>query len=137
MKTCPAQNDTSMEAMEANSDVKPRRSFLGKSDAKSFSWYREVRIERKKTSAVMEKQRATNDEMAKASKAGLSLRVGVPLSDLTPPGTVDDVVNATVAMSAATTEQDSEVLASHSLPSLIRVSCVRTKTSFGVSLSLL
>ena len=34
-----------------------------------------------------------------------------------PPGIAVDVAKATVAMSAATTEQDSEVLLSHSPPS--------------------
>lgn len=121
-----------MEAMEVKSDVNPRRSFLGNSMAKSFSWYREVRIERKKTRAVTEEQRATSEEMAKALNAGLSPRVGAPLSSLTPPGMVAEVANATDAMSAATTEQDSEVLVSHSLPSLISGLWVLMNTSFGV-----
>lgn len=119
-KTCPVQNDTSTEAIEVKSDVNPRRSFLGKSTAKSFSWFREVRIERKKTRAVTEEQRATSEEIAKALNAGSYSKVGCPLPSLIPPGTVAEVANATVAMSAATTEQDSEVLASHSLPSSMR-----------------
>ena len=82
---------------------------------------------------VTEKQRAIKAVMAKASKAGLSLSVGTPLSELMPPGTVDDAVNATVATSAATTEHDSEVLVSHSLPSLVRFLCDSKKRSFGVS----
>ena len=86
---------------------------------------------------VTEKQRAANAEMAKALNAGLSFSVGTPLSELTPPGTVEEAVNATVATSAATTEHDSEVLVSQSLPSFIRASCVLTKTSFGVSFLLL
>ena len=96
-----------------------------------------MRIERKKTKAVTEKQRATKEETAKVSKAGLSSRVGVPLSSLTPPGTVADVAYATVATSAATTEQDSEVLVSQSLASLMRPLCDSMKTSFAVSCLLL
>lgn len=67
--------------------------------------------------AVTEKQRATSDAMANASKAGWFSRVGLPLSSLMPPGTVVAVAKATVAMRAATTEQDSEVLVSHCPPS--------------------
>ena len=106
------------------SDIKPSRSFLGKSIAKSSSWYRDVGIDRKNTRAVTEEQRATSDEMAKMLNVGFPSKVGTPIPSLTPPGTVDNVPNATVAISAATTEQDSEILLSHSLPSLTRSLCV-------------
>ena len=73
------QNETNMEAIDAKSDVKPIKSFRGKSMEKSLSSYREVRIERKKTREVIEKQRATSDEMVKALNAALSLRTGSPV----------------------------------------------------------
>ena len=121
-----------MEAMETNSDVKPSRSFFGRPLPKSFSWYRDVKMERNMTKAVTEKQSAMSDEMAKASNAGWFSSVGMPLSCLTPPGTVVALAKATVAMSAATTEQDSEVLLSHSLPSLTRSLWVSVNISFEV-----
>ena len=131
-KKCPAQKETSIAAIDVNSDVKPRISFLGNFIAKSFSSNREVRIARKKTKAVIEKQRATRDAIAKAPNAGSFIRTGLPVSSVTPPGMVAEVANATVAISAATTEHDSEVLVSHSLPSLTRVLCVSVKICFGL-----
>lgn len=91
-----------------------------------------MRIDRKNTRAVTEEQRATSDEMVKMLNAGFPSKVGTPIPSLTPPGTVDDIANATVAISAATTEQDSEVLLSHSLPSLTGSLCVSVNISFGV-----
>ena len=76
---CPVQNEIIMEAMDAKSDVKPNKSFRGKSVEKSLSSYREVRIERNKTMEVIEKQRATSDEMEKALNAVLSMRIGTPV----------------------------------------------------------
>ena len=98
-----------------NNDVKPRIGFLGKVMAKSFSRYLEVRIERKNDKAVTEKHKATNDEMAKVLKAGSFSRIGLLLCSLRPLGTVAEVANAAVAISAATTKHDSKVLASHSV----------------------
>ena len=60
----------SIEAMETNSDVKPTKSFVGKSLPKSLSWYRDVKMARNMTTAVTEKQSATSDEMAKMLNAG-------------------------------------------------------------------
>lgn len=114
------QNETNMEAIDAKRDVRPSKSFRGNPIEKSLSSYLEVRIERKKTREVTEKQRAVSDEMVKAPNADSSLRIGSPVFSLSPPGTVADVANATVAMRAATTEHDSEVLVSHLLPSFIR-----------------
>ena len=121
-----------MEAIDAKRHVKPRRSFLGKSMAKSFSWHRDVRIERKKTNAVIEKQRATKEAMAKASNAGLSARIGLPVFSSRPPGTVADVAKATVATSTATSEHDSDVLLSHLLPFSTSFLCDSMKTSLAV-----
>ena len=117
-KKCPAQKEINIDAMDTKSEVNPSRSFLGKSLRKSFSWYREVRMARNKNKAVTEKHRATSEVTAKTSNAGCVSRVGVPLLSLIPPGTAVDVAKATVAMSAATTEQDSEVLFNHSPPLL-------------------
>ncbi|KAJ9696110.1 hypothetical protein PVL29_008384 [Vitis rotundifolia] len=122
-----------MEAMDKKSDVKPTRSFLGKSMRKSLSWYREVRMARNMITALTEKQSATREDMAKMSNAGLSSRFGVPTFSFTPPGTVADVAKATVAMRAATTEHDSEVLNSHSPPAWTRSVCFSVKISFAVS----
>lgn len=63
--------------------------------------------------------------------------MGLPFSDLTPPGTVVDAAKATVAINAATTEHDSEVLVSQSPPFWRRFLCVSVKMSLGVLLSLL
>ena len=77
-------------------------------------------MERNTTKEVVEKQRATNDERANNSKAGWFLRVGLPVCSSTPPGIVAEAAKATVATSAATTEQPVEVLASHSAPDFTR-----------------
>ena len=69
-KKWPAQNAQTMEAMDTKSDVKPIKSFLGRSLPKSFSWYRDVRMERNMTNEVIEKQSAASDEAANTSKAG-------------------------------------------------------------------
>lgn len=77
-------------------------------------------IERNNTSEVTEQQRAMREAMANALNSGLSSRVGAPVSSLKSPGTVVDVEKATVAISAATKEHDSEVFFSHSPPLLTR-----------------
>lgn len=132
-KKCPAQNETNIEVMDTNSDVKPTRSLLGKTVPKSFSWYLEVRMARNMITAVTEKQRATREAMAKMSNAGSFSRFGVPTFSFTPPGTVADVAKATVAIRAATTEHDSEVLDSQSPPAFTRFLCSWVKISFAVS----
>ena len=63
IKKCPAQKDTNTEALETNSDVNSSKSFLGKSQPKSFSWYRDVCIDNNITTAVKEKHRAMSDEI--------------------------------------------------------------------------
>ena len=132
-KKCPAQKENNMELMDKKSDVKPMRSLFGKELPKSFSWYREVRMARNMITAVTEKQRATREVMAKMSNKGSFSRFGVPSFSFTPPGTVEDVAKATVAMRAATTEHDSEVLDSHSPPVFTRSLCSRVKISLAVS----
>lgn len=118
MKKCPAQNETNIDAIDVQSEVIPMRSFFGKSIATSFSWNLDVSIERNKTRAVTEEHSATSDATAKTLKAGCPLNTGTPVTSLAPPGIAVEVVNATVATSAATSEHDSEVLDSHFLPSL-------------------
>ena len=137
IKKCPEQKDTNIEAMATNSDVRPTKSFLGKLLPKSRSWYLDVSIDKNMTRAVTEKQRAMSDAMANTLNAGSFSRVGWPLSDLTPPGTVLDVAKATVAISAATTEHDSDVLVSQSPPDLTSSLWVSVKTSLGDLLALL
>ena len=105
-----------MAEMDIKRDDNPHSNFVGKSLPKSFSWCLDVRMARNMTTAVTEKHRAMRDEMEKTLKAGCFSRVGVPLPSLTPPGTAADVVNATVAMRAATTEHEFEVLFSHMPP---------------------
>ena len=117
-KKCPAQKETNIDATDMKSEVNPSGSFLGKLLRKSFSRYLQVRIARNENKAVTEKHRATNEVTAKTSNAGYVSKVGEPLLSLIPPGIVADVAKATVAMSAATTEQDSEVLLSQS-PSVL------------------
>lgn len=68
-----------MEAIDAKSDVRPSKSFRGNPIEKSLSSYLEVRIERKKTREVTEKQRAVSDEMVKAPNADSPLRIGSPV----------------------------------------------------------
>ncbi|KAF5463256.1 hypothetical protein F2P56_019181 [Juglans regia] len=117
-KRCPEQKEISIAAMEKNKDVKPIKSFIGKSFAKSLSLYLDVKMERNVTKAVTEKKSAMSDEMAKMWNGVLFSNVGMPISSLTPPGTAVEVAKATVAMSAATRELDSEVLINQSPPSL-------------------
>uniref|UniRef100_A0A7N2MDP1 Uncharacterized protein n=1 Tax=Quercus lobata TaxID=97700 RepID=A0A7N2MDP1_QUELO len=123
--------------MDTKSEVNPSRSFLGRSLRKSFSWYLEVRIARNKNKAVTEKHRATSEVTAKTSNAGYVSRYGEPLPSLIPPGIAVDFAKATVAMSAATTEQDSEVLLSHSPPSWTSFSRCSVNNCAGIFLSLL
>lgn len=90
-------------------------------------------MDKNNTTAVTEKQRAIRDDIAKISKPGSFNRVGMPVLSSTPPGTVADAANATVAMRAATTEQDSDVFVSHSPPLLTRSLWVLEKMSSAVS----
>lgn len=92
---------------------------------------------RNMTTEVTEKHRAMRDEIEKTLKAGWLSRVGLPLSAARPPGTVADVVNATVAMSAATREHEFEVLFSHSPPFSTRPLWDSVKISLAVLLCLL
>ena len=95
--------------MDTRREVKPSRSFFGKSLRKSFCSYQEVRMARNENKAMMEKQRVTSEEMAKMVSIEWLSRFGVPFVSLMLPGIVVDEAKATVAMRAATTEQDSEV----------------------------
>lgn len=137
-KKWPAQNDISIAPIEIKSDVSPTNNFLGRSAPKSFSWNLEVRMARNMITEVTEKHSATSEDMANTLKAGWFCKVGVPLlSSFTPPGTVAEVAKATVAIRAATTEHDWEVLMSHSPPCFASCSCVSLNISFGVFDSLL
>ncbi|RYQ81980.1 hypothetical protein Ahy_B10g100561 [Arachis hypogaea] len=65
-------------------------------------------MDRNSTTPVTEHARATSDAMANTLNAAVLSNVGTPVSSWTPPGTVVEVAKATVAIRAATTEQDSE-----------------------------
>jgi hypothetical protein len=116
-KKWPEQKAVNIATMDKKRELNPKRSFLGKSILKSLASFRDVSIERNIMSAVTEKQRPITEDIANASNAGLPSNAGSPVSLLVPPGTVLDVAKETPARSAATTEQDSEVSLSHSLPS--------------------
>ena len=135
MKKWPAQKETNPAAMEISRNDKPHRSLVCKVILNSFSWYLDVRIARNITKEVTEKQRETNDEIANTWNASSFPRTGFPCSVL--PGIVAEVAKATVAISAATTEHESEVLSSHFPPSFTRSLCVVVKISFAVFPSLL
>ncbi|PON32069.1 hypothetical protein PanWU01x14_364440 [Parasponia andersonii] len=60
-------------------------------------------------------------------------RVGFPLRLSVPPGKVVELAKATVAMRVATTEQDVEVLVSHSPPALTSALWFLVKICCGVS----
>lgn len=68
-KKCPPQKEINIDARDTKSEVKPNRSFLGKSLRKSFCWYREVSRERNKNKEVTEKPRATSEDVAKMSNS--------------------------------------------------------------------
>ena len=89
------------------------------------------------TIEVTKKQRATSDEIANMRNVGWRSNIGLPMSSLIPPGTVAEVAKATVAVSAATTEQKSDVALSHFPPFSTSSLCDSLKTSFGVWLLLL
>ncbi|KAM3736612.1 hypothetical protein ACB098_10G177200 [Castanea mollissima] len=131
-KNCPAQKEINIDPMETKSNVRPSRSFLGTWLPKSFCWYWEVSMVRNKNKAMIEKNRATSEAIANNVNAGCSTRIGMPLRSLIPPGTVVAAGKTTVAMSVATTEQEFEVLFSHSPPSLKRSMWVSLKSSSGV-----
>ncbi|XLR10232.1 hypothetical protein HN51_046861 [Arachis hypogaea] len=73
-------------------------------------------MERNTISTEMEKQSATNDNMANVSNDSFPSRFGISLL-LLPTDILPDVVKETPSMSDAITEQDSAVFLSHSLPS--------------------
>lgn len=131
-KKCAAQKETSIEAMDMKSELKPRRSFSGKLLRKSLTFFREVSMARNIINAVMEKQSAASDVMANNSNAGWPSKVGLPVLSSLPPGTVLDVAKATPAMRAATKEHDSEVSLSQLLLSLRSFLCSSEKISVGV-----
>lgn len=133
-KKCPAQKHNNMAAMDTNNDVKPSKTFVGKSSPKSLASYLEVSIARNMITEVIEKQRATRDETANTLNAIWFAKNGVPVCSAFPPGTLADVAKATVAMRAATTEQDRDVLVSHAPPLLTSSWCDLLNISFGVSL---
>ena len=92
---------------------------------------------RNKNKEITEAHRATSEEIANTLNAGCVTRTGMPLLSLIPPGTVVDAGKTTAAMSVATTEQEFEMLFSHSPPSLTRSLWVSLNTSSGVLPSLL
>ena len=118
--------------MATRSELRPRISFNGKLLLKSLTSFREVSMARNIINAVTEKQSATSEVMANSSNAGWPSKVGLPVSLLLPPGTVLDVAKATPAMSAATTEQDSEVSLSQELLLSTSCWCSSEKISTGV-----
>lgn len=69
---------------------------------------------------MTDEHRATREATVKMWKKGLSCWRGRPESWFEPPGMAVEVVKATVATRAATTEQDSAVFVSHLLPSFMR-----------------
>ena len=118
--------------MDTKRELNPRRSFNGKFLLKSLDCCLDVSTARNRTSAVREKQSETNEATANTLNEGSPSKVGLPVWSLVPPGTVVDVAKETPAMSAATTEQDSEVLLSHSQPSLTCCLWLSMKISPGV-----
>lgn len=69
-KKCAAQNEIKIAVIDAKSEVNPRSNFLGKSFSKSLCRHRDVRIAKKNTRAVTEKQREISDVTENTSKAG-------------------------------------------------------------------
>ena len=88
---------------------------------------------RKKNKAMIEKHRATSEEIENKVNARGFTRICMPLLSLIPPGTVVDARKTTVVMSVVTTEQEFEVLFSHLPPSLTRSMWVSLKISSGVA----
>ena len=121
-----------MAAIERNSVVIASISMRGKECKKSFSWYRDVRMDRSIKIEVEEANIPMPSDMANTLKNGSSNRTGTPTLVSTPPGTVKAAVNTTVAMSVATTRHELEVLFIHFSPSFIRPLCVSLNMSWGV-----
>ncbi|KAL4299033.1 hypothetical protein AHAS_Ahas17G0060400 [Arachis hypogaea] len=119
-----------MAMMDTNRELNPRSSFVGNPLRKSLASFREVRMARNIISPVTEKQSPIRDETVNASNAGCLSSKGLP-SSLVPPGTALAVAKETPATSPATTEQDSDVSLSHSLPSLTRSLCSVLKISLA------
>ena len=86
---------------------------------------------------MIEKHKATSEEIENKVNARCFTRIGMPLLSLIPPGTVVDARKTTVVMSVVTTKQEFKVLFSHLPPSLMRSMWVLLKISFGVLHSLL
>ncbi|KAL4393534.1 uncharacterized protein DS421_2g40250 [Arachis hypogaea] len=83
-------------------------------------------------SAEMEKQSATNDDMANVSNDSCPSRFGISLLLLLP-DILLDVAKETPAMSDAITVQDSAVFLSHSLP--LRTSSLWLSMKFSPEIS--
>lgn len=127
----------SIESTDTKRDVNSNRSFRGRLVSKSFSWYQDVRIERNMAKEVTEKKRATSDVIPSIVNASWFSNLGFPLSSFMPPVMAVEVAKATVAIRAATTEQDSEVLVNHLPPSFTSFLWLWVKISYGGFPSLL
>lgn len=121
-----------MAAKDTKREVKPNKRFLSTFLLKSLYWYLEVRRAENMSSEMKEEQTAASDETAKNLKAKWSWKIGLPVSWLTPPGTVADEAKATVAIRAAMKENELHVLLSHSLFLSKSSLCVSVNICSGV-----
>ena len=125
-----------MAAMDIKRKVKPSVRFRGKVLLKSLYFCLDMRMEKKMSKDMEEEQRATSDDIAKDLKAKWCCKTGLPVSWLTPPGTVADEAKARVAIRAAMTEQELHTLFSHALLLVRSSPCVSIKISSAVISSL-
>lgn len=78
-------------AIDMKRELKPISNLSGKLVRKSLISFREVSIERNIMRAVTEKHRPINEHIANDSNGTWPSNAGLPVSVLTPPGTVVDV----------------------------------------------
>lgn len=127
-----AENTTIIAAIDTKSVASPISNFLGNRRRKSFSVYREVRMDKKFTIDAEDDTSDIASDMAKILKETFSRKKGNPVSPLLPPGTVKAAAKTTVAISVATSMQDVAVSFIHFSPCSLRFSCFLVNNALGV-----
>ena len=113
---------TIIKAIEKKSVLKPISNLKGRDLRKSSCAYREVRMPKNITIAMLDETKESASAIAKLTKIGSRWKIGMPLFWSSPPGNVSAEVNAIVATRAATTKQEVAVVFIHFSPSFLSFS---------------
>jgi hypothetical protein len=105
-----------IDAIEMNREVSPTINFKGRDLRKSFSAYREVRMNKNINIAVEEEKSATPSAMVKYRNAFSLKKFGIPVLSSVPPGMLNAAENTTVAIIVATSKHEVAVSFIHFSP---------------------